>query len=225
MSANSVDWTTRTSDPTRLRQELLLQRDLDQYLKRTDSRADHIPLLLDNMRKSTLLKDRKVESEAEPEDDSSSVDSSDQSSDSAASSEDDKKKAKKVKASKNKKRKASRATSGTSGLEQLVTILAGKAKQNLPPPPVDSLLDPLPPAVSAPPPPTLSASDIAAQVVALLKQEEEQSDGKKKAPGKVGTKVAFKRVDQVYDRKIHNFKLKETVQSDPKTDQWDQVCL
>lgn len=179
------------------------------------------------MRRSALLKDRKAESDQEPDDDSTSLDSSEQSSDSTESSGDEKKKAKKAKANKNKKKKGTRSVNGSAGVEQLVNILAGKIKQNNAAQAVDTVLEPLPPLGSAPPPPppALNAADIAAQVVAQLRQEEDQSDAKKKAPGKLGSKVAFKRIDQVYDRKIHNYKLKETVQSDPKTDQWDQVCL
>jgi len=175
--------------------------------------------------KKTLLRDRKVDSDMESEDDSTSMNSSEQSSDSAVSSEDEKKKAtKKVKANKNKKRKSTKPTQAIAGLEQFVSLLAGQMKPNTTAPAVDGLPEPLTPSGSIPPPPALNANDIAAQVVALLKQQEEQPDGKKKAPGKVGSKVAFKRIDQVYDRKTHNYKLKETVQSDEKTDQWDQVC-
>jgi len=213
MSANHIDWKIlrgQALDPVRgqaghlLRQTRLLQRDLDE------------------MRLQATIRDQ-IESDPPPEDDSTSRDSSEQSSDSAASSEDEKKKkrAKKTKASKTKG-KGAKSNNGSAGIEQLLNLLAGKVKQNPTPPTGDSILESLPPSASAPPPPALNASDIAAQVVALLKQEENPPDGKK-APGKVGSKVAFKRVDHVYDRKTHNYKLKETIQSDPKTDHWDQV--
>lgn len=219
MPTNDIDWNilrTQAVDPQHGRHGQILRQALeDRRLLQAHS---------DTMRsRSTRLRDRKVESDPELEDGSTSLDSSEQSSDSAASSEDEKKKkkAKKAKASKSKK-KGTKSNNGSAGIEQLVNLLAGKMKQNTALPLLDNVLEPPPPSGSIPPPPALNASDIAAQVVALLKQEEEPSDGKK-APGKVGSKVAFKRVDQVYDRKIHNYKLKETVQSDPKTDQWDQV--
>ncbi|KAK5936536.1 hypothetical protein PMZ80_011223 [Knufia obscura] len=196
----------------------------DDYFEKTESSRAATAAFTDAMKKS-LLKGRKVESDPEPEDETTSHDSSEHSSDSAASSEDEKKKkTSKTKANKNKKRKSTKATNGNVSVEQLLTLLTGM-KQNNVAPAADSLIEPPVSSGSIPPPPGLDAADIAAQVVALLKQEEEQSDGKKQAPGKIGTKVAFKRVDQVYDRKIHNYKLKETVQSDPKTDQWDQYVF
>lgn len=177
---------------------------------------------LGEMRKS-LLGQRKPESEAE-EELSSSADSSDHSSDSAASSDSEKKKSKKAKAG---KRKRSSKKTNESAAEQLATILAAAAlkPRSAPVDSVQVVSDPLAlPGSSTVPAPALSATDIAQQVVQLLKQQDDQVDKKGKAPGKTGSKAAFKRVDQVYDRKIHNYKLKETVHDDPQRDEWDQVC-
>lgn len=177
------------------------------------------------------------EEDAEQPSDTSSSDENteDRSSESDSSSGDEKKKKKLKKAKKDKKDKKKRAGAravdidGTMDLSRLATLLATISK---PAPtsavtssaPLDTMLsDPL----SIPPPPSLSstsasATEIAQQVVQLLKQEE-QSDQKKTTTAKIGSKVAFKRVDQVYDRKIHNYKLKETVQGDTEHDKWDQV--
>lgn len=166
------------------------------------------------------------ESEQEPEDSVSSSNSSDDSSDSAASSMDEKKKKSKKDKTKADKRKRGRRSGNDrskDGLDQLAALLGAMKPKNTAS--NDTLLsDPL--ALPAGDPlaaPALNASDIAQQVVQLMKQEE--NAGRKSKPGKVGSKVAFKRVDQVYDRKIHNYKLKETVHDDPKRDEWDQVGL
>lgn len=173
----------------------------------------------DEMRKSTLSH-RKVESEAE-EELSSSADSSEHSSDSAASSDSEKKKSRKTKAA---RRKKSSKKTNDNAAEQLATILAALKPRSAAVDNVQVVTDPLAlPGSSTLPVPALSAADIAQQVVQLLKQQDDQVDKKEKAPGKTGSKVAFKRVDQVYDRKIHNYKLKETVHNDPQRDEWDQV--
>lgn len=175
---------------------------------------------LDSMRKS-MSGQRKLESEAE-EDLSSSVDSSDHSSDSAASSESEKKKSRKTKAA---RRKRSSKKTNDIGADQLATILAALKPKSAPVDSVQIVNDPLSvPISSTLPASALNAADIAQQVVQLLKQQGDQVEKKGKAPGKTGSKVAYKRVDQVYDRKIHNYKLKETVHADPQRDEWDQVC-
>ncbi|RDW83713.1 ATP-binding protein [Aspergillus mulundensis] len=46
----------------------------------------------------------------------------------------------------------------------------------------------------------------------------------KKLPRKAGTKMAFKRVDQLWDNTIHKFKLTETV-DDPGANEWDQYLF
>lgn len=194
-------------------------RDLEDAARQTIFHKNHtIDKILEGFgkMKTSTKKIRKVESE--DEDESSSVESTSNPSDSeASSSEDKKKKSKKQKAV--KKKAGKKAQDGD--LAQMLALLGGlqKAGKTPPPPPNDNILDGLPP-----PPVSLNptAAEIAQQVVQLMKEQEEQPDKKQKA-GKTGSKVAFKRVDQVYDRKIHNYKLKETVHEDPKADVWDQV--
>lgn len=182
------------------------------------------------------------EEPAEPEDTSSSDEpDDDRSSDSASSSdeEEEKKKKKKKKekkskdAEKDKKKKSTAKPVGADGamdLGKFATLLAALSKpvststatsSALP----DSILsDPLslPPAPATKSSASASATEIAQQVVQLLKQDELIRQNQA-TPAKIGSKVAFKRVDQVYDRKIHNYKLKETVQADTQHDKWDQV--
>ncbi|KAL3451638.1 hypothetical protein BJX65DRAFT_304231 [Aspergillus insuetus] len=76
---------------------------------------------------------------------------------------------------------------------------------------------------------------------AKLKSKQAQTEGKrgkgrarrslgdqlgesKKLKKKAGSKVAFKRVDQLWDNTIHNFKLTETV-DDPSVNEWDQYLF
>lgn len=73
---------------------------------------------------------------------------------------------------------------------------------------------------SVPRPAPVDVVEVAQQVVQILQK---QARKKEKPTAKSGSKVAFKRVDQVYDRRIHNYKLRETVQGDEKLDIWDQV--
>lgn len=182
----------------------------------------------------TLLRsDTAYESEASSDnaDGDKEEDSDDDSSSSSSSDDEKKKKSKKAKKSKKKKSNTKNAeANGAMDISKLATLLSTLSKPGLTPPsttsasaeplPTDTLL--LPPVTSTTSPVSASASEIAQQVVHLLKQEE-QAGQDQKAPGKIGTKVAFKRVDQVYDRKIHNYKLKETVQGDTQHDKWDQV--
>lgn len=61
-------------------------------------------------------------------------------------------------------------------------------------------------------------------------EEADESGTRKKARGgksrknKRASKVAFKRVDQLWDSSIHNYKLSETV-DDPDADEWDQYIF
>lgn len=180
---------------------------------------------------------RDLDGDTEPEAQRATSSSSDDESSwhSASSSESEKKRAKKGKKDR-KKRKGTKSTGveGAMDLTKLTTLLATMSKPAtaLAPhttPSIDTLTsDPLLPPPPVPAPNLSSASptahEIAQQVVHLLKQEEQDMQNQK-APAKIGTKVAFKRVDQVYDRKIHNYKLRETVQGDTQHDKWDQVIL
>ncbi|KAL2811668.1 hypothetical protein BJX63DRAFT_271422 [Aspergillus granulosus] len=49
-------------------------------------------------------------------------------------------------------------------------------------------------------------------------------ENKKLKKKKAGSKVAFKRIDQLWDNTIHNFKLTETV-DDPSVNEWDQYLF
>lgn len=69
---------------------------------------------------------------------------------------------------------------------------------------------------------TVDVADIAQQVFQILQK---QMRKKETPPAKSGSKIAFKRVDQVYDCKTHNYKLKETVQEDEELEIWDQVAF
>ncbi|KAI9372646.1 hypothetical protein BJX61DRAFT_506442 [Aspergillus egyptiacus] len=51
-----------------------------------------------------------------------------------------------------------------------------------------------------------------------------QKGSLKKLKRKAGSKMAFKRVDQLWDNTIHNFKLTETV-DDPDANEWDQYLF
>lgn len=157
-------------------------------------------------------------SESEPE-----ADSDESSSTESTSEEEDKKKRKSKKekqkekgksVSSSRRRKGRGNVVGADDLANLFAQLKPTAATSNDP------LDILPPP---PPPPgqSVNATDIAQQVVELLKQQEQAAERRK--PGKSGSKIAFKRLDHVYDRKIHNFKLKETVKSDPKREEYDQV--
>lgn len=160
-------------------------------------------------------------------------DDSDDDSSSSSSSDGGANKKTKRKAKKQKKKKANTKRAGPDGavdLSTLATLLASMSKPSSSSaastnPPSDLVVsDPLllAPANSITSPASPSAAEIAQQVVQLLKQHEQAGEDQK-STGKIGSKVAFKRVDQVYDRKIHNYKLKETVQGDTQTDKWDQV--
>ncbi|ETN37790.1 uncharacterized protein HMPREF1541_07413 [Cyphellophora europaea CBS 101466] len=56
------------------------------------------------------------------------------------------------------------------------------------------------------------------------KLKEKQKRKSKPAKKKRASKVAFKRVDQLWDQSIHNYKLTETVE-DEDTDEWDQYIF
>lgn len=229
MSTPSVHWSKKMPSNSKLS-----SFDFDSFLNSGVKRERNLldfgghSLAGDTMRRARA---RRLELEQEAEDSASSTHSSDDSSDSAASSEDEKKKSKKDKdkakgSSSSKKRRSGRRAGNDAnkeGLDQLAALLGAAMKPKTSAPNDGIISDPLAlPPIDSLPPPGLNASDIAQQVVQLMKQEETAS--RKSKPGKVGSKVAFKRVDQVYDRKIHNYKLKETVHEDPKRDEWDQVC-
>lgn len=184
--------------------------------------------LADAMKRSSQ-RDRKLDWEEEE-----SVTSSDElsSTESASvTSSNDEKGKKKNKKSKEKatRKRVTKKSSNEPNVQQLATLLAslgGKPTATS----VDNNL------VLDPPPPPLVSSTIAGaapneeaiaqRVFQLLKEQNDQAGKKSKTtPGKIGSKVAFKRVDQVYDRKIGNYKLKETVHEDPKRSEWDQVCI
>lgn len=169
-------------------------------------------------------KQLKAQSDSENESSSSDEMSSTESTSSISSDDEKKKKSKKAKekASKQKKRGSKKADDPL----QLLTALLSAGSRS--PKPVvsnpDGLLDTLPPP---PPPPGAGVAPneetIAQRVFELMKAEQDAGNKKDKAPGKVGSKVAFKRVDQVYDRKIGNYKLKETAHDDAKRNEFDQV--
>lgn len=167
----------------------------------------------------------KAPSESENES-SSSEDMSSTESTSSLSSEDEKskKKSRKAKEKTSTKKKSPKKGSNDQRVQQLATLLAGLGSKPASSNP-DGLLDlPLPP----PPPGAVPAPNeeaIAQRVFELMKADQDAGNKKDKPPGKVGSKVAFKRVDQVYDRKIGNYKLKETVHDDPKRSEWDQVSF
>lgn len=58
----------------------------------------------------------------------------------------------------------------------------------------------------------------------LRKAKGKQKKKGKAAKGKRASKVAFKRVDQLWDQSIHNYKLTETVE-DEGADEWDQYIF
>lgn len=227
MSTPGVHWSKRMPPNRSL-------FDFDSFLNAGSGRRDRnvfgnsdLVFSGDTMRRARA---RRLELQHEAEESVSSSNSSDESSDSAASSDnDEKKKTKKDndKAKTTRKRRAGRKATndtGKEGLDQLAALLGAAIKPKTSASQDVTVSDPLAlPPMDPLPASGLSASDIAHQVVQLMKQEEHAS--KKSRPGKVGSKVAFKRVDQVYDRKIHNYKLKETVHEDPKRDEWDQVCF
>ncbi|KAK5074787.1 hypothetical protein LTR64_000992 [Lithohypha guttulata] len=179
--------------------------------------------------KRSSQRDRKLDWEEEE-----SVTSSDElsSTESASvTSSNDEKGKKKNKKSKEKatRKRVTKKSSNEPNVQQLATLLAslgGKPTATS----VDNnlVLDP-------PPPPLVSGTiagaapneeAIAQRVFQLLKEQNDQAGKKSKTtPGKIGSKVAFKRVDQVYDRKIGNYKLKETVHEDPKRSEWDQYVF
>lgn len=190
--------------------------------------------------RNKLVAEREVLSEPDQEDESSAAsdnagsDKDEDSTNSSSSSDNERKKrGKKAKKQKKKKKSSKNAAGNAVNLDTLTALLASLSRPSTSTPApaaapaadplaIDTLLLPPPPATSGTV--SASASEIAQQVVQLLKQNE-QVDDNGRAVGKIGSKIAFKRVDQVYDRKIHNYKLKETVQADTQTDKWDQVCI
>lgn len=177
----------------------------------------------------TMLSSRVNEEDLEPAVSDSELegDSADSSSTESTSEEEEKKKKKKSKKEKQKEKaksvSASRHRKGRDNVlaaDDLANLFASLKPAAITP--NNDTLDLLPPP---PPPPgvAVNATDIAQQVVQLLHQQEKTAERRK--PGKSGSKLAFKRLDHVYDRKIHNFKLKETVKSDPKREEYDQVKL
>ena len=176
----------------------------------------------------TMLSSRVNEQDLEPavSDSEPEVDSADSSSTESTSEEEEKKKKKSKKEKQKEKAKsvsASRRRKGRDNVlaaDDLANLFASLKPAAITP--NNDTLDLLPPP---PPPPGVAANatDIAQQVVQLLHQQEKAAERRK--PGKSGSKLAFKRLDHVYDRKIHNFKLKETVKSDPKREEYDQVML
>lgn len=162
-------------------------------------------------------------------------------SSSSSSEEDDGKKSKKGKTDDGKKktrRPVDRGALDLGALQELLSSMNTKkhttSRSNTlddfilaPPPP-----PPPPPAPTVPGTTTVTSSgsglrpasvdvvEVAQQVVQILQKQVRK---KEKPTAKSGSKIAFKRVDQVYDRRIHNYKLRETVQGDEKLDIWDQV--
>lgn len=201
-----------------------------------DLQARQIQRMLDlQNRIQTELGEPRAQSDSSSSDEAND----DKSSDSSSSSDDEKKKNKKsskAKKDKDKKKKSvakSADTDGAMDLTKFAALLSAMSKPastststaapTAPPDPILSdTLSILPPMPSTTASTSASAAEIAQQVVLLLKQDVLARQNQA-TPAKTGSKVAFKRVDQVYDRKIHNYKLKETVQGDTHHDKWDQV--
>lgn len=184
------------------------------------------------LRRRLILGDEARDKSPELDVSSSSSDSDTDSESSTESPDEGKKDRKDRKKQRGKGNKTRSDGKQVLDLTALATVLAAASsapsKSKTPAPPVlDITEDTQPPPIPVPAPAQpADANAIAQSVVQLLQQATDKGKAKKeKTKSKTGTKVAFKRVDQVYDRKIHNFKLKETVQDDAEQDQWDQYVF
>lgn len=226
-------WTDPSSSPTRSKSKM--DEAFVKELSKLQARMDEQQMLFD----SELAPAESTDSDHTETNKISNSDDEDSDTSSSTSDNEKKKKKrkkhKKVVVEKKQKRKTARAydtdTQESYAMKDLLAqvlaaaprLTTSSANRGTSSDPVTSEPRPLPSTNSTASTMSPSAMEIAQNVVQLLRQEQRAVEDEK-GPSRPGSKIAFRRVDQVYDRKIHNYKLKETVQVDAQQDsEWDQV--